>query len=319
MIEARLASGLAVNLNLLAVFVLVAENRNFKIAADKAGRSPSAVSAQIKQLEEQLGVALFNRTTRRVELTEYGDFLLDKVKRGLSEISEGLDGIQSRERSRMRVIKLGCSSSLIATALPPILTDFLQSRSDVTVEVQELSMSQMVQPILDGQCTFGLGPVRDGHPDIERIHLMNDPLMALIPSNLHQSRFPSVTFDEICALPLVLPTEQGFTRQIIQETADRRELTLNVRYVSNDFQSLLRMVDTGYGVSLLSALSIQNLRRENLRSVRISGKTLHRPICLIWAKDHKLSRQEVALSNHIRRAARIWAQGVPNVAPVPDH
>src|SRR5690606_21728085 len=79
-----------VNLKLLQSFMLVAEHKSFRAAADLTYRSQSAVSSQIKQLELQLGVPLFHRTTRSVRLTAAGEKLLTTTRRALREISFGL-------------------------------------------------------------------------------------------------------------------------------------------------------------------------------------------------------------------------------------
>src|SRR3546814_6651447 len=79
-----------VNLKLLQVFLLVAEHCSFRSAAVAANRSKSAISTQIKQLEGQLGVALFHRTTRSVSLTAEGQELVDCVRRALYEVDAGL-------------------------------------------------------------------------------------------------------------------------------------------------------------------------------------------------------------------------------------
>ena len=83
-----------VNLKLLHMFVAVAENRSFRMAAEQLNRSQSAVSMQIKQLEEQVGVAIFHRTTRRVELTSEGERLLGHARRALDEWENGLRQIR---------------------------------------------------------------------------------------------------------------------------------------------------------------------------------------------------------------------------------
>ena len=97
-----------INLKLLQTFLLVAEQSSFRIAAEKSFRSPSAVSAQIRQLEEQLGVPLFHRTTRNVRLTDEGKQLLECAQRALLEVESGLRKIQESADIRRGRVALSC-------------------------------------------------------------------------------------------------------------------------------------------------------------------------------------------------------------------
>jgi DNA-binding transcriptional LysR family regulator len=83
-----------VNLKLLHSFLLVADHGSFRRAAEEANRSQSAVSMQVRQLELQLGVALFHRTTRKVELTREGEMLLDCARKAAIELQIGLRRIK---------------------------------------------------------------------------------------------------------------------------------------------------------------------------------------------------------------------------------
>ena len=87
-------SGMNVNLKLMHIFLLVAEHNSFCRAAEVSNRSQSAVSKQIRQLELQLGVSLFHRTTRRVQLTREGELLLVCARRAVSELQTGLRQIK---------------------------------------------------------------------------------------------------------------------------------------------------------------------------------------------------------------------------------
>src|ERR1700722_6693301 len=83
-----------INLKLLTTFLAVAQNASFRKAAHQRNRSLPAVSMQIKQLEKQLGLALFQRTTRKVDLAREGEQLMISVRRGLAELEAGLTEIQ---------------------------------------------------------------------------------------------------------------------------------------------------------------------------------------------------------------------------------
>lgn len=113
-----------INLKLLNSFLLVAEYSSFREAAERANRSLPAISMQIKQLEEQLGVTLFHRTTRRVELTKEGEHLLISVRKALAVIEGGLLELKSASDIAIGQITFACVPTVASTRLPTILSAF---------------------------------------------------------------------------------------------------------------------------------------------------------------------------------------------------
>ena len=122
------ASGRHVNLNLLPVFVLVAEHLSFREAAKRTARSQSAVSAQIRLLEQQLSVPLFNRTTRSVKLTPFGEIFLESARESVHALDLGLNRIREAALGETGSIALTCSPSIAGKILPPITGISARSR-----------------------------------------------------------------------------------------------------------------------------------------------------------------------------------------------
>src|ERR1700743_47955 len=121
------AARMNVNLKLMHTFLLVAEHSSFCRAAEVSNRSQSAVSMQIRQLELQLGVSLFHRTTRRVQLTREGELLLVCARKAVSELQTGLRQIRDAVDIQRGRLTLACAPTLAATRLPEILATFQKS------------------------------------------------------------------------------------------------------------------------------------------------------------------------------------------------
>ena len=113
-----------INFKLLQTFLAVAEHSSFKKAADALFISMPAVSMQIKQLEEQLGVALFQRTTRKVDLTAEGEQLMITARRAMAELESGLARLQKIVDVQQGHLSFGCVPTIARTRLPAILTEF---------------------------------------------------------------------------------------------------------------------------------------------------------------------------------------------------
>lgn len=123
------------DLNALAVFALVAEERSFRAAADRMGVTRSAVSQTIRKLEEALGIALVNRTTRSVALTEAGERLYAEAAPALLEMQGALDAAANLTGCPRGRLNLAVSSIAEGFLSGPLLTSFLDQNPDVKLHV----------------------------------------------------------------------------------------------------------------------------------------------------------------------------------------
>lgn len=121
-------------LDLLKLFVAVAEERNFRAAADRLGLTRSAVSQGVRRLEDNCGTALFQRTTRSVRLTEIGQVLFEKVSGPLMEVQSALTGIAEEAEPRGH-LKIAVTSIAERFLSGPLIASFAVSYPDVTIDI----------------------------------------------------------------------------------------------------------------------------------------------------------------------------------------
>jgi DNA-binding transcriptional LysR family regulator len=119
----------------LPAFLLVAERRSFKAAAQELGVSPSAVSQTIRTLEERLGVALLQRTTRSVGLTEAGERFLHWARPALEGLGQAFDAVSSLAEKPSGLLRLNASRGLIGAVINGVLPSFLAANPGVQVEI----------------------------------------------------------------------------------------------------------------------------------------------------------------------------------------
>lgn len=122
------------DLNLLALFLAVAEADNFRVAADRLGVTRSAVSQGMRRLEDMIGVTLVRRTTRAVRLTEEGERLYASLSTPLAEISQALDVAYGDNRPR-GVLRLAVTSIAEAVLSGPLLVSFAEAHPEVVLDV----------------------------------------------------------------------------------------------------------------------------------------------------------------------------------------
>ena len=285
-----------VNLKLLQVFLLVAEHCSFRSAAIQANRSQSAMSTQIKQLEGQLGVALFHRTTRSVRLTDEGEQLLDCVRRALHEVEAGLRKISESVDLRRGHVSLGCSPTIAGTRLPFVLVAFGRDHPAVKLFVRELTSSDLYENIRKREVDFGIGPVCDD-PDLTCHTILEEELYALVPRRLFQTLQSSITLKELVRMPVLLLNPATALRALIEQTVADQGLQLSTNYQFTQTQSLITAAAAGLGTAILPQIAVPPDPHPDLQVLRIIEPVMTRRIAIITLRGHALSPAAARLAD----------------------
>lgn len=145
------------DLRQLRYFVAVAEELHFTRAAARLHLAQSALSAQIRALEQEVGAVLLERTSRRVSLTPVGEVLLADARRLLAQADGALARARLLARSEQRRLIVGCLGPASAALLGPVIAAFVAQRPDVTVDVQALEFAELLPAVRDGRCDVAFG------------------------------------------------------------------------------------------------------------------------------------------------------------------
>jgi DNA-binding transcriptional LysR family regulator len=268
---------MAIELRLLRYFATVAEELHVGNAAARLFISQPALSQQIRALEEQVGLPLFIRHPRGVELTEAGKVLLDEARTVLSG-SELLEAtVQELRRGRTANLRIGLPPGLPPALLPTLLAPLREREQDAPIEVRELTTPEQITAITDG--TLDLGLVRepiDGK-GLSRRTLLIEPLGASLPARHPLAARASVTLRELADERFVC-----FPRPWAPSLHDVLVNALRARDITARFQdstqlsTTIGMVAAGQGITL-SARSwlddVEGIVWRPLSDVRIDIRT----------------------------------------------
>lgn len=277
-----------INLKLLHTFLLVARHSSFKLAAEQSFRSQSAISAQIKQLESQLGVGLFHRTTRHVELTHEGRQLLDCATRALNEVNDGLRNIFESANIKRGRVALSCSPTIAETRLAKVLAAFENDYPNIDVFVQEVTSEALYESVRTRQVDFGIGP-RTETREFQFEPLLTDPLYALVPRRFLDLNQDTISLATLSNLPLLLLNHAAALRGMLEATIKERNLALRTRYQFTQAQTLISMAEEGLGAAILPAVSLPKQQADTVRAMRIVNPEIIREIGIITVKGTSLS------------------------------
>lgn len=180
-----------VELRHLRSFLVVAEELNFTKAAARLHLAQQALSTQIQQLEQELGVLLFVRTTRKVSLTSSGRTLLEKVPDALRQLDAVIEGIRSDTGHSGR-LTLGLLATSLLDFTPKLLRAFSQARPNVQVSIRSFPFNDPTGGVQDGQCDAALVWQPFTHRELACEDLFPDPRVALLAADHPLARLDRV-------------------------------------------------------------------------------------------------------------------------------
>jgi DNA-binding transcriptional LysR family regulator len=283
----------------LQTFAAVADSGSFRRAAEQLHRSQSAVSAQIQQLEEQIGVGLFHRTTRRVALSAEGERFLARARRALAEIGDGIRELRDEvELQRGRVV-IGAPPTISSTRLPPLIAAFQSSYPGIAIHLREDFAGNIMERLRAQELDFAISPETGSGQEIEARTIADDDYVAVMPQGQAHEFADHMDFaDLVRQRLLVLPRATALRREL-DLVFERLGTTLQPTFEVDNHLTLLAMVDAGLGTTVLPAIALEAGGFENLRIVRLRRPALSRKICLLVLKGQALSPAAAACAGMI--------------------
>lgn len=242
---------MAIKTEMLRCFVAVADSGNLADAADRLGRTPSAVSMMLKQFEEHLGAPLFE-SERKSRLTELGAFVLGQARRELDHFDRTVEMIEAYAGSEAGFIRVAAVPSVGTVMLPKVLQRFHAARPGVRVDVRDMDSLSVLRELEKERIEIGLASGERAGADIEREKLFSDSFgIVCREDHFLVQRARPVAWDDITGLPFIA----NGTCSLIDDDVFRRVLersTLSVRNTT----TLFAMVRAGVGITVLPQLAL---------------------------------------------------------------
>lgn len=244
----------------LVQFVAVAELRNFRRAAERLHMAQPPLSQAIRRLEREIDARLFNRTSRTVELTDAGKVLLAESRRILAQTSAAVIATQQTAQGRTGKLAVGFTVPWAYELLPAVLAEFVRRCPGVTLALREMASSEQVRMLIDGDLDFAFLrlPAHYEAKGIDTIVLREDVLAVVLPKSHPLAQVESIALAQLKGEQFVLPAysvgtdrEQfSFRMQVVNLCAEAHFVP-QVMQEANRMQTIVRLVETGLGISLL--------------------------------------------------------------------
>ncbi|MGV9408650.1 LysR family transcriptional regulator [Nocardia sp. NPDC003693] len=238
----------------LRYFVAVAEELSFTRAAQRLHTSQQGLSAQIKQLEQTLGVVLFSRNTRNVELTAAGAVFFDEVRYGLTRLDAAVERTRVVHRGERDRLVLGCMEGAALTLTEPILTAFRERHPEVSLELRQFGYDDPSSGLRAGSVDVAIVRHPFVHQGLEFERLFAEPLAAMMPIDhplAHRAQVlaAEVAHDRLLGAACTDPVWNTFWELDVHRGGQPAEIVSRSSTVIEE----LHKVSTGVGVVITTA------------------------------------------------------------------
>ncbi len=285
----------------LVTFVEVAKLGNFSRAGQKVFRSQSAVSAQIRQLEEEYGQKLFDRSGKAVRLTPAGEVLFEYAGRLLTLRNESLRAVSDQSAIPRGVLALGANEATCLSVLPDVFAEYSRRYPLVQISVYRNFSRKILERVEDGAIDVGIATLPIKSPTLTAEPIFRDRIMLMVDAQNPLAQRPSASIAEIAEQPLIFP-KTGFTRQFLEKYFRPHREKLRIVMELPSVGMIKRFVAAGVGVSLISSsFAAHEVAVGEAKLIPVEGVELWRELGLVYRADRTLPRAATAFIELLRQ------------------
>lgn len=286
------------NLHLLRTFAAVAEHQSFSRAAEAIHVSQPAVSKSVRELEQQLGLALLERQGGRVQLTEAGAALYDHARAIFALERAAEADIRERLQLGRGCLTVGASMTIASFMLPPLIAEYLQRYPSIDVRIISGNTGTIEQQVLDHELDVGLveGPVEDAR--LERTLWREDELVVVAAADYPLPR--DVTPAELAEHRWMVREEGSGTRAVTMPLLEQAGIKVKNLMEVGSIGALVESVAAGLGLAMISVEAVRDpLRLGRLRTVDVPSVRFIRPLHRICLRNRPISPAVAAFTELI--------------------
>jgi len=300
-----------VTIKQLRSFVMISQERSFTRAAGRMNVSQSALTIAIRDLEAEIGMPLFDRTTRSVELTSQGIGFFPVAKRMLDELSRGMDDLRALAELQKGMVVVTAASAIINVVLAPAIHVLAASHPRIAVRIIEDATEHMASRVLNGEADFGITTLRRPVNDIERQLLLRDSLGVLCPRD-HPlaAKGRDLTWSDIAKYPLASLGPEGGVRAMLDNDPRVARILPQPMYEVSSVSSLLALVETGVGIGIFPGIVGSPIMSKDLVFRPVLRPVLRREVFFIRRKRRSLTPAANALADCVFEQFRKLQEGM---------
>jgi DNA-binding transcriptional LysR family regulator len=277
------------NLRQLLTFVTVARLGSFTKAARLLHLSQPALTKQVRQLEETLGVRLFDRNTRTVEATRIGRELAPVIAQLLQEIEAVVINTKELAAQSRGVIRIASLPSISSTILPTAIARFKGLFPGISVVLKDVIAQRLVSMVKAEEVDFGIGSLNAADPEVRFSLLLTDRMIVVFPQGSALEQKKVIGLRDLAGLPLALMDPGSSVRKLVDQAFESIGEIVRPAFEATYMSTALGIVRAGLGVTILPSSAFEIGELTGLRSRPIKSSALTRKIGVIEKKGRSLS------------------------------
>jgi len=298
----------SLTLKQMRYFDALAQHGHFGHAAEASAISQPALSMQIKELEESLGIALFDRGARHLRLTGFGETFLERVReilRAVDELGELARASQGQLAGRLRI---GVIPTIAPYLLPAIIRDLTRMHAGLDIHVRETITPKLLQDLAEGRLDTAIVALPVSEPALTEVALFSEKFVLVRPGADADKPVPNA--ESLREMRLLLLEEGHCFRDQALSFCDMRSQRPRELLDGSSLSTLVQMVGAGIGVTLIPEMAMQvEIRSAAVSVAHFSGQQPSRTIGMVWRKTSPLTRQLLQVCDVVRDAAERLPQG----------
>jgi DNA-binding transcriptional LysR family regulator len=274
----------------LHTFLEIVRLKSFSKAAQTCYRTQPAISAQVRQLEQELNTALFERFGSRISLTTAGKIFAEYAAQMLDQRRQAQDAINELERNPRGELVIAANEATCIYVLPQVFSEYKDLFPSVQLQVNRSYGGRIVDAVMENIADFGLTQLPVEEKRVQVADIYKDEIRLIAPARHPLADRKSVYAADLLQFQLLLP-KSGTTRARLNAWFELVEDDLHVSMELDSTEMMKRFVMAGLGVSFLA---VSNCREEvaagKLRAISLAPEPMTRRLGLIYRKDKALSK-----------------------------
>lgn len=288
----------------LTVFETVARHLHFTRAAEALGTTQPSVSMQIKQLEDNLGVALFEQIGKRIHLTEAGREMYEycrEISRQLAAAETTLERLKGIRGGKLRLAIAPTAKYFI----PQLLAQFSHQYPGVVTDVSVASHESLLAQVEDNECDLVVMTSPPSDPALVAVSFLTEPLVAIVPPDHALATARAVAPTRLIQEPMLMRESGSETRQLIEQFFGERDLNISVGMTANSNETLKQGVQAGLGVAIVPLHSVIYEREAGqLAVIDVESMALQVDWYLVHRREKRFSCVAEAFRGFVSQEAR---------------
>ena len=273
----------------LQYFKTLAHVLHYTQAAAQLHIAQPSLSYSIKELEKELGVKLFEKDSRHIRLTIYGEQFLSYVERALSMLDEGVNVLQQMADHAQQIVRLGYFHSISASLIPSIMLGFYDQSANQNIRFQfeEATSFDLYQQLKKGELDLAFCLHKD--EELESVIIMRQRLYLAVPEYHPLADRKSVRFEDFAQEPIVMLDKPSSLRTQLDQIYKGYGVTPNVVFEVRECNTALQYVALRFGISVLPQVPTMENEKVAVIPIQDESQAFVRTVYFSWVKGRPVS------------------------------